>query len=244
MHCGGRGDVLRGGNFAAGFPGSARDRIDQFGIGDLGRCDPRDCHRAGRFHQYRKVELDRFEAMTDRSQRLASGFKRAEGFGIDIGENGFAQSCEAKFLRPRSERFNERTRRRRRPIWIADGGTRHQIEHERGVANGARDRPRHRASAPAFAAQWCISDSASRGLDPEHAAARRRNPNRSAAVAALMQRAESGRARGRGAATGASCSVFEVPGISRGRTKSALGGGTRAEFRGRGFAEQDSARAI
>src|ERR1035437_7693706 len=95
-------------------------------------------------------------------------------------------------------------------------------------------------SGPCFALLRSARDSPTRRFDSDHAAACRRYANRTTAVAALRHGMQSGGDGRGGAAAGAAGGMFEVPGISRGRTQTALGGRTQAEFGGGGFAEQNS----
>src|SRR5438105_433433 len=79
---------------------------------------------------------------------------------------------------PLTDRRQEGSRRRRRPVRIPDRGSGRRVEEQGGIRNRACDRPGYIQTAPIFAQEWAERDARARRLQAEDAAACGRDPDR------------------------------------------------------------------
>jgi hypothetical protein len=175
----------------------------------------------------------------DSARRLEGGHRLA----VDRAERALRERGEPERLPRWRHRLDEGTRERRRSIGISVDVSGYHVEHQRGVAHRAGDRPVGEEATPDLAGDGREGDASARRLEPDHAATGSRDAHRAAAVAALGERAEPGRdLRGRAAAR-ASGRVLQVPRVSRRWKEAAFRGRPAPVFRGGRLADQDAACA-
>ena len=123
----------------------------------------------------------------------------------------------------------ERPLRRRRDVEVARLVAAHHVEERRRIAHGARDRP-GRAEPERARHERRGGDAPARRLDAEEPAARRRDADRAAAVAAVRDRREPGCDRGGGAAARAAGRARRVPRVAAVAVQLRLGHRDRPEL--------------
>ncbi len=116
----------------------------------------------------------------------------------------------------------------------------HDPQHQRGVRHGAGHRPVVRGVVGV--GERPVGHPAVSRLQAKHAAEMRRQPDRARAVAALVQRAESGRRRGTRPGRGSPGAVAVAPRVMRDAGERAVTDRRPAELGRRGLAEHDRPR--
>lgn len=120
-----------------------------------------------------------------------------------------------------------------------------RIERGGGVAHAAAQHAIARHAAPCLAARRPQGHQAAAGLQAEDAAARRRNADRPAAVAAVGQGHHAGGDRDGGAAAGAAGRTLRRPGVAGGpAVDERLGGGRHAQRRHGGAGKGQQAGGV
>ena len=119
-------------------------------------------------------------------------------------------------------------------------GPGHRLQHQRGVHHGAGHRRDVRLVAEPVRGQ-IVRHQAQRLLEPDDAAARRRDAARPAAVGADADRHQPRRHRSRRAAARPAAGARQVPRVGGAAEQRRLGEAFVAEFRGRGLADEDRA---
>ena len=124
---------------------------------------------------------------------------------------------------------------------VAELGAGHDVEQRGGVGHGPGDRPDDAEPRTDVTAERAVADPSPAGLEPEQATAAGRDPDRTAAVAALGERSQTGRDRGRRTAARTPGPARAVPRRAGGRPDQGLGVAGQAELRRAGLAQADRA---
>ena len=133
--------------------------------------------------------------------------------------------------------FDKTSRKRRRTIRIASRRSVADVEQQCAVANRARHHVTDCHTAPAFARVGTERCSRTRRLESDEAAARSRNPDRSAAVGRMGDWNDAGSDRGRGTAARAARGARQIPWIATRTQQHGFGRRGQSDFRRVGFAE-------
>ena len=159
--------------------------------------------------------------------------------GVGLRAERVAARADAEAVDARLEVLEEIGDRPRPRVRVGGIEPRNRLRDDRRVADRARQRPRHGERGVAATGVAAIADEAERRLEPDHAAERRGDAGRSAAVGADVERAhQRGRGRRR-AATRPAGHVVRVPRVPRRPEEVVVGGDAAAELVRRRLADDD-----
>src|SRR5207253_10280588 len=153
--------------------------------------------------------------------RSRDGFHGGGDVGVNLG-GGIDRPSD-----PERRRLALRRRQERLlglgPVRITGQVPTHRAESERNVSHGSGDDAAGGQSGPVFTEQRTAGDPAARRLQSDNAATRRRDPDRSTAVAPVSKAAEPGGDGRRGATAGAARRPGPVNRVARRREHRTFG---------------------